>query len=51
MVNTFGGIFGVNNLTIYKALHNDIPKMSFTEDNDKNGRSDLIEWLLEQELN
>lgn len=44
----FVKIFGKENLLILPFSHNKMPYAVFTLDEDKNNRSDVIEWLLEE---
>ena len=47
MSNQFAKQFGADNLVNVKTGHGAVPVNAFQRDADGNGRSDLIEWLLE----
>ena len=50
MSGVFTKVFGKENVTIMKVSHANIPNAAFNEDKNGDGRSDLIEWMLTQEL-
>jgi predicted peptidase len=43
---SLGRIIGQDNILSVKSGHGALPSIVFTLDDDKNGRSDIIEWLL-----
>ena len=45
---TFASTFGNDKLTIVNSGHGSVPKVVFAIDNDKDNKSDLIEWMLKQ---
>ena len=47
MSNQFAKQFGADNLVNVNAAHGAVPVNAFQRDADGNGRSDLLEWLLE----
>ena len=50
MTNTFKNRFGSSNLKIVSSTHGNLPWVVFNLDEDKNGKSDVVEWMLKQEL-
>lgn len=47
MKNNFASAFGEDNFFVLQASHGGVPRAAFTEDKDSNGRSDIIEWMLQ----
>lgn len=47
MKNNFASAFEEDNFFIMPASHGGVPKATFSEDKDGNGRSDIIEWMLQ----
>lgn len=45
MNTTFINTFGKDNLFVYEASHAGLVKTAFTRDDNRNNRSDLIEWM------
>ena len=48
MSGTFKSTFGKDNLFILNTAHGYVPKVAFTADENKDHKSDLIEWMLAQ---
>jgi len=46
MKNTFSKYYGINNLYQRNVSHANIPITAFTEDSNKDNKSDLVEWML-----
>ena len=49
MVGTFKKYFGEENTIVINASHGGLPKKAFTDDSNKDNKSDLFEWMLAQE--
>ena len=49
MVGTFKKHFGEENTIVINTSHGGLPKKAFTDDSNKDNKSDLFEWMLAQE--
>ena len=49
MVGTFKKNFGEENTIVINTSHGALPKKAFTDDSNKDNKSDLFEWMLAQE--
>lgn len=50
MKQAFPAVFGENSVRFYPVKHAEVPSAAFNDDVDGNNRSDLVEWLLEDEF-
>jgi hypothetical protein len=47
-VGTFKKRFGEENTFVRSTSHGAVPRVAFTEDSNKDNKSDLMEWMLSQ---